>query len=225
MGNRRYAIIPARGNSKGIVGKNLYPVAGRPLLSFTVGAALDSGLFHRVVVSSESEEILDYAASLGASPHRRPTHLSQDHVHSVHVVLDVIDTWRFAADDVVCMLLPTSPLRSRTDIAQAVATFEAETADSVVSVYRDTKHLLNLRRIGGDGFLQQVVAGEPNVQRQDVDEIYVVNGSVYLSTAGTLRELESFHLGRVLPFVMSRSASVDVNTMEDIEEVERVLQS
>lgn len=223
MGKKRYAVIPARGNSKGIVGKNLYPVAGRPLLSYTVGAALDSGLFHRVVVSSESEEVLDYAESLGAAPHRRPDQLSEDHVHSVHVVLDIVDTWRIPADDVVCMLLPTSPLRSRMDIAAAVTAFETGTADSVVSVYRDTKHLLNLRRIGSDGLLQQVVAGEPNVQRQEVDEIFVVNGSIYVSTAGTLRRLESFHLGRVRPFIMTRTSSVDVNTLEDIEEVERVL--
>lgn len=220
---RRYAIIPARGNSKGIARKNLYPVAGRPLLFYTVSAALETGLFDQVVVSSESDEVLAYAASLGATPRVRPAHLSQDHVHSVHVVLDLIVAMAMDPDSVVAMLLPTSPLRPSADIAGAVRAFEGGAADSLVSVYRDTKHLLNLRRIGAGGLLERVVEGDPNVQRQELDELYVVNGSIYVSRAANLLERQSFHLGTVMPFVMGRRVSIDVNTLDDVEDVERAL--
>ena len=188
-----------------------------------MSAALETGLFDHVVVSSESDEILAYAASLGATPRLRPMRHSQDHVHSVHVVLDLIVALELEPDTVVSMLLPTSPLRSAADIAGAVRAFEAGDADSLVSVYRDTKHLLNLRRVGADGLLEQVVGGDPNVQRQELDELYVVNGSIYVSTAANLMERKSFHLGTVMPWVMGRRVSIDVNTLDDVEDVERAL--
>ncbi len=222
--SQRIAIIPARGNSKGIRKKNLYPVAGRPLLGYTVEAALTSGVFEDVVASSECDEVLRYACSLGATPHQRPARLSEDDVHSVEVVLDVVHAFALESDAVVSMLLPTAPLRGAELIREAVHAFEASDADSLVSVYRDAKHIFQLRRIGTDGLLEPLFAGNPNVQRQDVDELHVVNGSIYLSTAGTLIARGSFHLGRVMPFVMDRRLSVDVNTTEDIAEAEARLE-
>lgn len=217
---RRFAIIPARGNSKGIPRKNLHPVGGRPLLSYTVGAALGAGVFDEVIVSSECDALLAEAASFGARTHRRPLDLSQDDVHSVEVVLEVVRARGLKADDVVSMLLPTSPLRGAVLVREAVTAFEGGTADSLVSVYRDTKHQMQLRRIGGDGLLEPLFQGDPNVQRQDLDEMYVVNGSIYVSTAGWLLHRGSFHRGRVAPFIMDRGVSIDINTFEDVAEVE-----
>lgn len=225
----RIAIIPARGNSKGIPRKNLHPVAGRPLLAYTVDAALASGQFDEVIVSSECDHVLAQAVALGATPSRRPDHLSDDDVHSVRVVLDILAARGLPRDTLVTMLLPTSPLRTAEDIAKAMRSFEAgrsiadEAVDSLVSVYRDGKHLMQFRRIGADGLLEPLLGGDPNVQRQDVAEHYVVNGSIYVSTAGTLLDRGTFHGGRVLPFLMDRSHSVDVNTAEDLQDVERML--
>jgi CMP-N-acetylneuraminic acid synthetase len=218
--SQRVAVIPARGNSKGIKRKNLHRVAGRPLLGYTVDAALASGVFEDVIVSSECDEVLAYACSLGATPRRRPARLSEDDVHSVEVVLDVVRAFALDSDAIVSMLLPTSPLRGAELIREAVDAFEASDADSLVSVFRDTKHLFQLRRIDADGALEPLFEGNPNVQRQDVDELYVVNGSIYLSTADSLNARGSFHLGRVIPFVMDRRLSVDINTPEDIAEAE-----
>lgn len=220
MAQHRIAVIPARGNSKGIPGKNLYPVAGRPLLWYTVRPALESGLFDAVVVSSESAEILALASRLGATPLRRPDELSRDDVHAVHVVLDAVGALAPAPDAVVTMLLPTSPLRRAEDMAAAVAAFEAGDADSVVSVYRDVHHLLHFRTVDDDGLLQPLVDGDPNVQRQDMPPLYVLNGSIYVSRAGTLLEHRSFHRGRVAPFVMDRHRSIDVDRPDDIHDVE-----
>jgi len=218
--SERYAIIPARGNSKGIVRKNLYRVAGRPLLSYTVDAALASATFDEVIVSSECDDVLAYATSLGAVAWKRPARLSADDVHSVEVVLDVVRSRELAPDVVVSMLLPTSPLRGAALVRMAIRTFEAARADSLVSVYRDTKHAMQTRRIGADGCLEALFPGNPNVQRQDIDELYVVNGSIYVSTAEALLAHGSFHLGRVIPFIMDRNVSIDINTYEDVGEVE-----
>ena len=220
MSARRIAVVPARGNSKGIPGKNLHPVAGRPLLSYTVEPAIGSGMFDSVVVSSESPDVLAYASSLGAVPLSRPGSLSQDHVHSVHVVLHAIDALALEPDTVVSMLLPTSPLRGVDDIAGAVDRFERGDVDSVVSVYEDTHHLLHFRQVGTDGLLHPLIEGNPNVQRQDMSALFVLNGSVYVSTAAHLRACGSFHLGRVAPWVMDRARSIDVDRPTDIRDVE-----
>lgn len=219
----RIAIIPARGNSKGIVRKNLHSVGGRPLLSYTVQAALATGAFEFVIVSSECEEILSYASELGALPSRRPDFLSRDEVHCIHVVLDVLRSGEFAPRTVVSMLLPTSPLRTREDIVSALRAFESSEAEHLVSVYRDEKHLLQLRRIRSDGLMEPLVEGDPNVLRQEIEEHYVVNGRIYFSTVGALLEHESFHVGKVMPFLMDRRRSVDIRTLEDLEAVERLL--
>jgi len=217
---KRYAIIPARGSSKGIPRKNLYFVAGKPLLYYTIKAALDAKVFDEVTVSSESDEILSYASEMGVISSKRPEHLSRDNVHSIYVVLDYIKSQRLLGDATVCMLLPTSPLRSSGDIRQALEKYENSNADSLVSVYRDNKHILNFRRVNHSGYLEPVIKANPNVQRQEIDPLYVVNGSIYVSRPKILLKYKSFHMGKVIPFVMDKRLSIDINTLEDIREVE-----
>jgi CMP-N-acetylneuraminic acid synthetase len=223
MSPRRVAVIPARGNSKGIPGKNLLRVAGRPLLDYTIGAARESGIFDEVVVSSESDRIREHAAALGATPVPRPAYLSADDVHSVHVVLDYLERPGTDPETEVCMLLPTSPLRTASDIVDAFEVWDSTTGESLVSVYQDNRHLLRFRVVQSDGLLQRLDSSDPNVQRQEMDDLFVVNGSIYISTAETLLDLGSFHLGSVVPFVMDRQASVDIDCLADVDEVERLL--
>lgn len=218
-----YVIIPARGRSKGIAKKNLYPVAGKPLLYYTIKAALNSGVFDKVVVSSESDEILSYAKNMGVTPARRPEALSGDDVHSVYVILDYIRSQNLSPDTIISMLLPTSPLRRSLDIREAFKKYKASNADSLVSVYRFDKHILRFRRTNAQGFLESLFEGNPNVQRQDQELIYFVNGSIYFSTVRALLKYKSFHIGKVIPFIMDKYLSIDVDSLEDIKEVESKL--
>jgi len=220
---KRIAVIPARGNSKGILGKNLLPVAGKPLVDYTIDAAVESGMFDDVVVSSESDLVRGHAKMSGATTVPRPAFLSADDVHSVNVVLDYLERPGMAPETEVCMLLPTSPMRTATDIVGAFATWSASQADSLVSVYRDSRHILHFRTIGPDGLLQRFDDSDPNVQRQEMENLLVVNGSIYISTTSNLLERGSFHLGKVIPFIMDREHSVDVDSMDDVAEVERLL--
>lgn len=221
--NHSIAIIPARGNSKGIPQKNMFPICGNPLLFYTIRAALDSQVFDKVVVSSECNKILLYASDMGVDISKRSEALSSDDVHSVHVILDYIKSYTLSGDTIVCMLLPTAPLRNGSHIREAFSEYTNSNADSLVSVYQDTKHLMNFRRVNELGFLEPIYQGNPNIQRQELDPLYVVNGSIYFSRVKTLSEYQSFHLGKVAPFFMDRGVSIDINSLEDVAEAERCM--
>ncbi len=218
---KHYVVIPARGNSKGIPRKNLYQVAGKPLLYYTIKAALDSGIFDKIVVSSESDEILSYASEMGVTPAKRPQALSGDHVHAVYVILDYIKSQHLLPNTLISMLLPTSPLRRALDIKEAFKKYKASQADSLISVYGFNKQIVRFKQTNSLGYLEQLFDGNPNVQRQEQKPVYFVNGSIYFSTARTLLKHKSFHLGKVIPFIMDEQLSIDVDTLNDIKEVER----
>ncbi|MFC2116875.1 cytidylyltransferase domain-containing protein [Bacteroidota bacterium] len=221
----KIVIIPARGNSKGIPRKNLYPVAGNPLLYYTIKASKDSGQFDKIIISSEDEEILAYAKEMGVIPDRRNDELSTDNIHAVHVILDYVKVNNISPDTCVAMLLPTSPLRTSQDIIRAFEIFEKGNADSVLSVYESSKHIMNFRYIDEKGYLESIMEGDRNVQRQDMKKLYTVNGSIYISSAGNLLDSGSYHLGKVQPYIMPKSRSVDINSIEEIQEVERIIKS
>ena len=216
----KIAIIPARGNSKGVPRKNLFPVAGKPLLHYTLEAVQSSGVFDRVIVSSNDQEILDYAVDFGATPDLRPRELAEDDVHSVHVIMEYIRRSQLSSETVISMLLATSPLRTVEHLRESMAAFLTADADSLVSVYESTKHLSNLRYVNGQGFMFPAVDVPVNVQRQEMPIMYVVNGSIYISTVESLLVYESFHRGNVLPYVMPEERSVDVNSLADIAKLE-----
>ena len=134
------AIIPARGGSKGIKYKNIKLLCGRPLLYYTLDAALYSDKFERIIVSSEDDEILGVAEDYGAGleMRKRPEEYAQDHVHSIWAVLDCIGQYDFENEDTVCMLLPTSPFRTEDDIIGALELFDCSECNSVVSVAKAT---------------------------------------------------------------------------------------
>jgi CMP-N-acetylneuraminic acid synthetase len=125
-------IVPARGGSKRFPRKNVAPLGGKPLLAWTVDAARASGIFDRVVVSSEDEEILACAAACGAETIRRERELAGDDVGTVDVLLDAIG--RLGLDDAVHLALPTSPLRRPETFRAAWQRFVESGAETLMSV-------------------------------------------------------------------------------------------
>jgi CMP-N-acetylneuraminic acid synthetase len=213
-------VIPARGGSKGIPRKNLQPFLGAPLVSWTIRAALDSGRLARVVVSTDSEEIASVAREAGAEvPGLRPAELAEDHVHAFHVVEQVLA--ELAARDgfvpeAVMMLLPTSPLRTADDIRGAIDLFEQEAATAVISVVDLGKYMTNLRYLRGNRLVRVAPDEDPNAQRQGLEPLYGVNGSIFLARTAELGAAGTFHLDGALGYVMPPDRSVDVNSPEDL---------
>ena len=221
------AVIPARGGSKAIPRKNLRLLAGRPLIAWTIAAALKAQRVDRVLVSTDDAEIAEVAKAAGAEvPFLRPAELAGDDVHSVHTVLHALD-WleqhEGAAPNTVVMLLPTSPLRSSGDLDRAVEALESTGAPSVISICVSGTPFGSLRWLRS-GRLEALDQGkERNFQRQDVEQLYAVNGSIYVAPTSALRQHGSFHVDGAVGSVMSRLHSIDINTEEDFAIAEALI--
>lgn len=183
-------VITARGGSKGIPGKNLKPLAGRPLMAYTIESAVASRAFDRLILSTDDAEIAAYAASHGCEvPFTRPAELARDETIHLSVMEHAVAWMRDHAGytpDAVMILQPTSPLRRAEDIREAIRLLETSGADSVVSVGEVSAHHHPMRalRVDENGNAVLFVTGEPVRRRinrrQDMPPAFVMNGAIYL---------------------------------------------
>lgn len=211
------AIIPARGGSKAIRRKNLIDLGGKPLIAWTIEAALAAGV--RPLVSSEDEEILSISAKYGSDVIERPAALAEDSVHAVHAVLDTLVQLERQGKslDLVLMLLPTSPFRTSDHIAGAVRLFQEKRPPAVISVEELDKQLIHLRRVDEDGALIPFLGWDQlTAQRQEQPPLFGLNGSIYVAQADVLQENRTFHVQGALAFTMPARASIDINEPADL---------
>ncbi|MEJ8476097.1 acylneuraminate cytidylyltransferase family protein [Roseibium algae] len=223
------AIIPARGGSKGVPGKNLKPLAGRPLIGWSIEEALKVDGISEVIVSTDDPEIAEISQSFGASvPFLRPDELAGDSVHAFHVILHYVEWVRQSGHkipDAIAMLLPTAPLRRHWHITKALDLFWQAPESPVISVYKSLTPLISLRWID-DGALKPVVsAPDLNLQRQNLKPVYGVNGSIYIAKPSVLEIEGTFHTKTARPFVMDRLHSMDINSHDDFAMAEHLLKS
>jgi len=219
------AVIPARGGSKGVPGKNVAEVGGLPLIAWTIRAALEARAVGQVVVSTDDEGIAEVARAHGAEvPFLRPAELSTDDAPAAGVVRHVLDA--LGAEGAFAFLQPTSPLRTAEDIDAAAALMNTRGASTVVSVRpaREAPQWTYFQ--SEDGHLEPVVpveAGATPRRRQDLRSAWVLNGALYLSTVEAFRRTGVFvDLGTVA-YPMSLERSLDVDTHEDLERARAAL--
>jgi len=217
IGSRRVlAVIPARGGSKGLPGKNILPVQGRPLLAWTADAALAARALDRVVVSSDADAILAAARACGVEPLRRPAELATDTATTLDVIVHALDAC--PGHDVVVVLQPTSPLRSAADIDGALERFAATGAPSCVSVCEAEQSPYWMYRLGAGQALLPVVDGTPQAtRRQELPTVYVLNGAVYVADTAWLRTTRAFVAAGTVAHVMPVERSLDIDTAQDFE--------
>lgn len=221
MGYEILGIIPARSGSKGLKNKNIQPLQGKPLIAHTIEAGKKSKI-NRLIVSTDSPKYASISESWGAEvPFLRKKELASDNVHSVFTVIDCLkqlEKLEGYIPDIVIMLLPTSPLRLASTIDNAIDYFVDKNATSLVSIVRSTKQLLHLREIDKNGFLAPILKSNSyNVQRQDLQPIFELNGSIYISRPDVLLENKSFHLKNTIPFEMNQRESLDINSISDLD--------
>ena len=210
------AVIPARGGSKGLPGKNILPVQGRPLLAWTADAALAARALDRVVVSSDADAILAAARACGVEPLRRPAELATDTATTLDVIVHALDAC--PGHDIVVVLQPTSPLRTAADIDGALERFAATGAPSCVSVCEAEQSPYWMYRLGAGQALLPVVDGTPQAtRRQDLPTVYVLNGAVYVADAAWLRTTRAFVAAGTVAHVMPVERSLDIDTAQDFE--------
>lgn len=227
---RVLGVITARGGSKGLPRKNIRELHGKPLIEHTIRAALAAAdLFHRVIVSTEDEEIAGISRCAGADvPFLRPQELARDETPTLPVLQHAIDYVEHSDGvtiDWVMILQPTSPLRTRADIEATIALAEAGDCDTVVSVRKANNcHPFRMKKMDADGWLVPFIDGcaEP-VRRQDLaPNAYQRNGAIYLVRRDRLLE-NRLYGDRIKAYVMPDDRSVDIDTHLDFRLAEALL--
>lgn len=222
------AVIPARAGSKGVVGKNLRPLAGRPLIAHTIEAALAAPSVARVIVSTDGEDIADVAMKYGAEvPFLRPAALARDDTPGVMPLLHAVE-WLEQHEqyrpELVILLQPTSPLRTADDIEAAVQMMEASRPPAVVSVEPTKKHPEWMVRLDDDGAMHWLMGeGATATRRQDLRAAYALNGALYLLQRAELLAQKTVLPKGTLGYVMPAERSIDIDSELDLRVAESLL--
>lgn len=191
-------VIPARGGSKAIPNKNIYPVLGKPLLNYTIEAVLESRLLTHSVVSTDSRDIAEFASRAGALvPFLSPPELSTDAALSLPLILHPLafmEKTKGISFDAVVMLQPTTPMRLSYDIDMALEKLFATDADSVIGVVEvGAAHPLRMKRVVDDQLINYIDQGFEDMRpRQSLPTVYIRNGAIYATRCRTLLEQQTF---------------------------------
>lgn len=221
------ALIPARGGSKGLRRKNTVDLCGKPLIAWTIEAALNATSLSGVFVTTEDEEIADVAASYGVTVIARPAELATDDARTEDVVahaLDAIDRLDLAAR-YFALLQPTSPLRTERHIDELVASAIESGASCAWSVVPAEHHPFKML-VTPNGELRPVVGvKELSSPRQQLPAAFRQNGAVYWMSCEMFRQHRTFFVPPVHPYEMSQEQSVDVDTAADLDVCRKHLES
>lgn len=218
------AIIPARGGSKRLPRKNILDLCGKPLISWSIEAALKSKYISKVVVSSDDEEILNISSNFGADIIKRPYELANDTATTFDTVKHTIDN--FENYDYIVLLQPTSPLRNEKHIDEAIELLEEKQADAIVSVCEMDHSPLWSNTLPKDGNMNNFLRDEVlNKRSQDLEKYYRVNGAIYICKTDKLLENKSFFLkDNIFAYIMDRKSSIDIDEEIDFLFAERVIE-
>ena len=217
------AMIPARGGSKGVPGKNIKEIGGKPLIAYTIVAALKSAAIDRVIVTTDSQEIADVALKYGAEvPFLRPAYLAEDgskaqdvYIHAAEFMRDNegVDVSKFM------VLLPTAPFRTEKHIDEAVKLFHDSAAETLISICKvDTPPSWMVNK-DDKGFIENCGFDADNYSgnRQGNLQHYVPNGAIYILDYDLLKSESTYYCDKTIGYEMSRNDSIDIDTMEDFE--------
>ena len=221
-------LVPARGGSKGVPGKNIRLLAGRPLLEYTAQAARGAGVVDRLVLSTDAPEIASIGERVGLDvPFMRPAALAQDDTPMLPVVEHALaylggHGWR---PDIVVLLQPTSPLRRSEHIRSAVELLRSSGADSVVSVVALPRHLSPdyVMRVDGGKLLPFLDGRARITRRQDARQAFVRDGTVYAFRTATLQRFGTIYGEDCRPLVIDPAESLSIDSASDWDAAERAL--
>ena len=215
--NRILAVIPARGGSKGIPHKNIIDLCGKPLIAYTIEAAVNSKYIDYVMVSTDDEEIAEIARAFGAQvPFMRPAELASDTAKTIDAIIHCIKGLSDIGErflDVV-LLQPTEPLRTNYDIDAAIERYYESNRNSLVSVSEVDDHPILIRTIQDD-ILKPILNVSSTCRRQDMPKYYRVNGCIYINPIESINDSTSFN-DNIIPYVMQKNHSVDIDELSDL---------
>lgn len=217
----KIAIIPARGGSKRLPGKNIKDLAGKPMIAWTIKAALDSQVFDHVFVSTDDEKIAEVAKQAGAKiPFLRPTKLASDEATTNDVVTHLVEWFEKEHNQqasTIAILQPTSPLRSAQHIKEAMQLMEEKSAKAVVSVCEVEYPIQFCNTLGKDGSMDGFIKPENLKRTQELEPYYRLNGAIYIFIKSYVGSLNQLYSKDTYSYVMGAKESVDVDTLQDFK--------
>jgi N-acylneuraminate cytidylyltransferase len=225
-GKKVLAIIPARGGSKGLPGKNIRLLAGKPLLGYSIGAARNSRHITKTVVSTDSAEIARVAEKCSAEVIIRPEEIARDTspvLDTILNVMTVLDEREGFVPEIIVLLQPTSPLRTTEDIDAAIGIFLAGGFESVISVCETDHSPYWCFTIGEEKLRPLFNKKLATSRRQDLPKTYRPNGALFTSTPEFLKKNAGFMAKKTGPYVMPVDRSIDIDTLFDLQVAELLM--
>lgn len=212
------AIIPARSGSKGLKDKNIKELIGKPLMAYTIEAALKSNRFETVMVSTDSEEYAEIARKYGAEvPFLRSQETSGDTSSTWDTVDEVLNNYLVKGKqfDTFAVLQPTSPLRTSFHIQQAYEKFYEKNAKAVISVCETEYSPLICNTLNVSQELTNFINKKNMIRRQEMQKYYRVNGAIYISNIDFYNEDHYLFREGSYAYIMNQNDSIDIDTMID----------
>ena len=219
------AIIPARGGSKGLSNKNIYPLIGKPLIGWIIEEAVKCESISELVVSTDSQEIADIANGYGAkTPFLRPDWLSKDSTPGIEPIIHAIEYYQenhFRPDITVCLQC-TAPLTKQHHIDEAIQKFKQSNFETMVSVCSAQENPYWMVSINPEEKIEYLLEQKDEFyQRQNLPKAYSFNGAIYIAWTDALLKEKKWVTNNTGAYVMDHRSSFDVDTIEDIKALEQ----
>jgi CMP-N-acetylneuraminic acid synthetase len=224
-------ILTARGGSKGVPQKNIRPLCGHPLISYTIQAAGKSNMLSDCIVSTDSEEIADISRSYGAKvPFLRPQELAEDDTPSYRVLQHAVTVYQDMHDcnvDIIVLLQPTTPFRTTEDIDNAVKLFiKTPEADSLISCFCDAAfHPRVMYTLKGNRLIPLLEGKQLPVRRQEFEKVYVRNGAIYITKKETLMKKNTIIGDYLICYEMPFIRSINIDEVSDFKLAEVMMEN
>ncbi|MCT7432203.1 acylneuraminate cytidylyltransferase family protein [Aliarcobacter cryaerophilus] len=219
------SIIPARGGSKGLPGKNIIDLAGKPLIAWTIEASLKSKYITKTIVSSDNNNIIEISKKFGAETIKRPDELALDTTHSEPVIEHALkNIENIEQYDYLILLQPTSPLRDEKDIDGAIEFLIEKKASALISTKLIDNRILKTFKNDGNGYLEGIANNNyPFMRRQDLPNVYMPNGAIYIVSLKEFLKTKKLFTDKTISFEMSEEKSFDIDTLEDLKKIKKYM--
>lgn len=222
------SIIPAKGKSKGLPGKNLHTLCNKPLVGWTIEASIRSRYITRTIVSSESPDVLEFSTRAGADIIERPHELASDtaSIESVieHTVNYLCNTEDYRPETLI-LLQPTSPLRTSKDINAAMELYLGNECSAVISGYELQRNPLKEFLINDQGSLTAIINNtNPFLPRQLLSRAFRPNGAIYIIDTNLFMQTQTLLTNNTKPFFMEKERSIDIDNIKDLKTAESHLE-
>lgn len=228
QGKRILAIIPARGGSKGLPGKNIKKLCGKPLIGWSINHAKESKYIDDIYISTDSLEIATVAGECGVNvPELRPSEYASDTTPSSAFILYTIEKLKAEGKvfDYFILLEPTSPLRDVEDIDKSIEILvNNPDADSIVGVCKtEDVHPAFMVKMREDSFLVPYEAEMKTLRRQELPDVYFFEGTIYVSSISAFVEKKAFYHDKTLPYIVPKWKSFEIDDIIDFKIIELIM--